>query len=416
MLTLALAVSATAAEPCYGWTWPDVVDGPRLSVEYDATVADLLDAQALFTAADDAWPVYAGLGFPTPIGSPSIAIEADALNRGGFAVTEPCAGQQHPKLFVFAPGASLRGFGERAAVHELFHAVQYAYDPQLSYIDHYGAWPWWAEGTAAWAERKALGPGQWDLPSLEDYVAYGHFELHQDITAAVFPERNAFLYGTSMVAYSLEAHAGLEAIGQTFEEGAKLAGQPAWFPDVLKAIGVDFDAFWAEHLGRLPTLDYAFGDRFAAIPAPVSRINTLPGTATGDPDRRPQGLGWAIHRIVPDVADGTPLTVSFTGQAGPRWHWVLVTAPRSRPGAATTVVHDAQTDGGATAAYTLDYASPLWIVVSPEIDGGEPGFDYQIEVTEAAETPVEGGCRTAPGFAGALSLVGLLAVRRRRTS
>ena len=409
-----LALSATAAEPCYGWTQPNVVEGQYASVEYEDLVTEE-GARAIVEATDIAWERYEAAGFVAPIGAPSLSIEPDPLGRGGFARTELCGEEHHSKLFVYEGGLGSDG-GRNTAVHELFHAVQYGYDPSFDFQTHFTTWPWWSEGTATWAEQTATGNVRQSFNNFSDYLEAGHLALHQDFTALLDAERGAFIYGTALLAYTLEDNAGTDAIAATFEVGARDPGELAWFPEVLAEIGVDFDELWVDHLRRLPTVDYPFGRDFDRQAPQVSAIRELAGSATADPDNPPQGLGWALHRIRPDLRDGSPITVTFTGEDGPRWHVVLVSAPRNRAGAPATILHAEQVDGTSPLTIEVDYVDPTWIVVSPEIDSSD-GFDYTVEldVVEAPEPTT--GCGCASGTGGALWLLpwaGLLALRRRR--
>ncbi|MEM6930102.1 MAG: MYXO-CTERM sorting domain-containing protein, partial [Myxococcota bacterium] len=310
--------------------------------------------------------------------------------------------------------AALDG-GRVTTHHELFHAVQYGFDPSINYTTHYSTWPWWSEGTATWAESKVAGNPSSTFNNIENYLGLGHLALHQDITALFDPDRLPFLYGTTLLAYSLESHAGADAIRRTLEVGAAQAGEPAWFPDVIEAVDLDFDALWSEHLARLPTMDHPFGRDLASQPAIVSAIREIPGRAEGDPERLPQGLGWAIHRLRPPVLEGTDLDVTFTGAEGARWHVVIVAAPRNRAGAPATVVHTGIVEGTTPLRQTLAYADPMWIVVSPEADSDD-GFPYTVELAAVADDDEPaGGCQTSPApLAGAGLLLMLPLFRRRR--
>ncbi|MEN0062792.1 MAG: hypothetical protein AAGA48_11625 [Myxococcota bacterium] len=408
-----IAATASGVEPCYGWTFPTVVEGDRVSVEYDKAITNETIAQRILDATESAWTTYEGLGFLPPVGAPAFSLEADPLGRGGFAVTELCDGMHHAKLFVYE-GSLNNKSGRPVAVHELFHAVQYAYDPQMPYVEHFARWPWWAEGTATWAEAQAQANPRSHLGALANHLELGHLALHQDVTALVDPQRSDFLYSTAMLAFTLEAREGARAIADTFNIAAQTPGERAWFPDVVEDLDIDFDALWADHLRRLPTVDHTFGSDLGVRPDPVSTIQEVPGTAGADPDRPPQGLGWAIHRLQPsNVAEGDPIEVSFTGASDARWHVVVVTANRIRAGASSTLAFDARTDGDAPITHTLNYQNPMWIVVSPEADDTD-GFDYTVSLKATAEGPAEAcGCTTGPsGTAFGLLLIVGVVVRR----
>jgi len=413
MLLIPLLPSASAVEPCYGWEQPNVVEGPRISVEYDDLV-DETGARRILDAGEAALDVYDGLGFRLPVGHPSISVETDPLGRGGFATTEACGDEFHSKLYVYEGALPVDG-GESTTAHELFHAVQYGYDPSSEFTLLFAVWPWWAEATANWAEAQAWPDRTGHHAALIRYLDNGRLALHQDLTALLDPTRQSFLYATSMVAFTLADREGPQAIRDTLEVGVRTPGELAWFPDVLAELGIDFDAFWADHLARLPTVDHAFGRDLGVQPVPRSSLRAVPDRVDSEPTLAPQGLGWALHRIEPDVPVGTPLSVTFRGAAGPRWHVVLVTARRDRPGAPHTPVFTGVTDGATPLEATIDLVDPLWIVVSPEIDSDE-GQSYRITLDEAGAGARSEGCGCRTPTAGppwwALGL-GLLWIRRR---
>jgi len=196
------ALTASAAEPCYGWLQPKVVEGERVSVEYDDLVSDQ-GAQTIVDVAEDAWDAYEAVGFRGPVGTPSFSIEVDPLGRGGFATAQRCGEEFFSKLYVYESSLAFDG-GRNTAVHELFHAVQYGYNTGFDHTAHFASWPWWLEGTATWAELVARGFDSHNHDSFEDYLSSGHLALHQDVTAVLVPERSAFLYGTAVLAYTLE--------------------------------------------------------------------------------------------------------------------------------------------------------------------------------------------------------------------
>ena len=146
-------VSTSAAEPCYGWTEPNQLEGTHLSVEYGDLIDDD-DATRFLGIAETAWTRYSDWGFETPVGTPSISYKSDPLARAGFTDTTTCGDLEHARMFVYEE-AIRNAVGAEVTAHELFHAVQYAYQPRNGYLGNYVIWPWWAEGTATWATLRA---------------------------------------------------------------------------------------------------------------------------------------------------------------------------------------------------------------------------------------------------------------------
>lgn len=412
--------AAWAEEPCYGWTEPKQVEGEHLSVEWDDLI-DRKQAERNLAVAESAWATYTEWGFPEPVGAPSVTFRTDILSRGGFTDTTTCDDLEHARMFVYEEAVQARRATE-TTVHELFHAVQYAFQPTSGYLGNYVIWPWWSEGTATWATMRFgdfSDTGDWP-GAVNAHLALGHLALHQDALAQADPSRVQHLYGNVLLATYLESvGGGPQAVVDTFEAVVGQAGSPAWFPDVIEAIGLDWTTFWQGYLARLPTLDLPLEVSRVDRPPVLSRRTSLPGSydprRTKDPPL--QSLGWAIHRF--DAELGAPeavLEVSVTVDPGPRWHALLVRTAGPRLGSPVQeqVVIEVGADGTGTAQIAFDGSEPVFLVVSPELDGSVEGYSHAWAAELLIdEVPSSGGCHHSGPISLVVGLLGGLLLRRR---
>lgn len=420
VLPLTLLISTPAgAEPCYGWSQPNQLDGTHLSVEWD----DLLSQQEAMdqlAVAERAWARYADWGFVPPVGSPSVTFRRDPLSRAGFTDTTTCAGQEHARMFVYEEAVRV-GITSEVTAHELFHAVQYAYQPSNGYLGNYVIWPWWSEGTATWATLRAeeFGP-ELGSADINRYLGLGHLALHQTALAQVDPARVGHLYGTALLAVHLEDVAGPDAIPATFEAVVGQAGTAAWFPDVIESMELDWNDLWHRYLARLPTLDVPLDPTLLDRPPVASRPRSIPSSYDTTRSKSPpvESLGWAIHRF--DAAIGAPgqvLEVVFSGEPGPRWHAVLVRTAGPQLGSAAQEWVAVETDaaGSGVGRIAFEGDGPVYLVVSPELRDAKGGFPYTWSADFAGdEVPVDqNGCAHGAGITPWLVLLAGLYRRRR---
>jgi hypothetical protein len=424
MILLWTTATATASEPCYGWTLPNHVEGAHVSIEWDDLI-DAARAEQYATVADQAWDTYLSWGFPAPVGAPSLTFAVDTLDRAGFTDTRRCDGDglNHPRIFVFAP--VVPGYADVTVAHELFHAVEYAYQPDVDFLGNIGIWPWWAEGTAVWAALRLGTEPAWSNWNLSGFIDAPHLALHQDATAFLVPERSRHMYGTGLLAVHLEDVAGPAAIAATFDAVRGTAGQPAWFPDVIEATGLDWDELWRGFLARLPTLDLPMDLAGLDKPEPASIHGVLSAEGAADPEALPQGLGYAIHRFAPEAgAPGGTLAIRFDGQPGPRWHAVLVTTEGNRTGAPVVarVDLDVGSDGAGEGQIEFDGDRPAFLVVSPE-HASDRGWTYTWSAVLLARSDLPLGpspagctCHSHARFGGWTVALAMLTISRRRGS
>jgi hypothetical protein len=201
------------------------VSGPNLVKSGDADADGIPDFVASVAAsAEDVLEYYPTLGFRDPIpdgtsgGSPAMDVYLVdfAGNADGAYSAERCSGMPRVCSGYFVMENDFAGYGYSnldTAVrvltsHELFHAVQAAYDADLP--------NWLSEGTAVWAEQ-AFDPGN------EDFVSY--CDAYLDDTGRSLDEPPAapvpvFAYATAIWWYFLTDRYGDDVLVELLEAGA----------------------------------------------------------------------------------------------------------------------------------------------------------------------------------------------------
>jgi hypothetical protein len=226
----------------YGDAPVQVVEGARVRVLYVETgphavsVAGVGDSPAAIAAlaaevGDEALAAYESWGFRAPLADPHSICGAGPRvdlylvrfsGGDGLTAAESCAahGEATPctsfvlvdsRLDQHYPTAAA---GVRTVVpHELFHAVQNAYDA--------GQARFWAEGTAQWAAAR-LSPELPDLiKNLDDFLDEPGRALDGPVTGVTA----GYLYGSALWPVFLEQRFGPEVIEQTL--AAQASGESA---------------------------------------------------------------------------------------------------------------------------------------------------------------------------------------------
>lgn len=376
----------------------------RVRVHYVTTGADAVPGEDFVAEvarrADEALAAFEAAGFRAPL--PDGDLGGDALldvylvdlelADGRFGVdtcTGPprrCAGHlviDNDFARFSYPSVSLAI--QTLTSHELFHAVQHAYDGDEAIA--------WAEGTAVWAEE-AVFPAQDDFERLvAHYLARPHRPFERD--GAGFGD--LYPYGAALWAYFLDARFGdgtVRAIWEACDGATFLDATEA----VLAARGGSLAAAWIEHTRwNAETGAYAAPGRY---PDAARLVEATREPVLAAPGRVTLSVEGMSARYLPVV----------TGEAA------RITVEAAEPVAvAVRGAAVAGTDDAVAAHHVLDVAAEELVeVVVTGVRRGAPPAD--VTVTVGSIPPDPGGCSAAPGDvgAGALVLLALLAPVRRR--
>ncbi len=228
------------------------VSGPNVALLEDADADGVPDFPALVASTAEAvLAFYSGLGLRPPVSDGSLggdgAVDAYLLDFAGIGdgqfVSERCTdvGGASQCYGYFAMENDFSGYGysdlghavRTLTSHELFHAVQAAYDA--------GEESWWSEGSATWGEW-AFDPGNTDFLYLCDaYLADPSRSLDQPPSGL-----SSFSYGTALWWTFLTQRFGDDILADLLlatESGSSFRDDMA---AVLTANGGDLGVEWAE--------------------------------------------------------------------------------------------------------------------------------------------------------------------------
>lgn len=414
LLLLSLAYAADA--PCYGHDFENRSESAHFWVEWPDGVVPLGGAQVVLQAAEDARTAYKRDLDYRITEEPVVIFVQDLGGSGvsGITQTRDCGGRPVPSVTLHVASWDDADVAEVTA-HEIAHVVQYAY--MGSYGDSVASWLWWMEGHATWLTPQSTGRWKPWSDTAQDYLDRAALPLHHDVMGFLDPDASAHMYGTTFLVEGLAAWAGEDKVREIWQWGADHSGELVFFPDAIAGVGLEFDAFWADQLARLPTLDVSRPERLTA-PAPVEVAAALPaaGTSAG-----PAGLGVElIHLPAALGAQRRALEVVFDGDPAAPWHVVLA---RTRDGALLDYVPLPVTDGHAEGTLADFHGVDGWLIASPHAAGSDP-LPYRWSADLVANTaPMDGtvvvveqpgGCVHAAvnrTFPIGLSLVALLGRR-----
>lgn len=430
---------------------------------------------------DEILAYYRGRGFRAPV------TDGDLLDNGGDAAFDVylvdfnraadgayrreacrqdkpsiCSGYMVQENDFFGYGYPSVEVAERVvASHELFHAVQAAYDADQGSL--------LAEGTAVWATE------QFDatLPDFESLIR-GYFQntdrsLDKPLPGPVDP----FSYGSAIYFQYLTERLGADVIRELLEateDGAGGTADPAWYtllPAFLEARGTTFaDSFatfvaWNTYTSQSATAGYGYArarsyPSFArtALVAPVAEealrvfYASAQGFTVGLDGRDPLEVA-----LVADDLDGLVLmTAPVVGGrvqapptlAGAPWRATITTAgvdsvvvvvintntagsskrPTLCAGSSAEVATCVAAHGGPAVDAGVsapDAAAPL-ADASEALDSGAEPVDAGVSAPDAGTTapplPEESSCTSVRGSSTSVllmaTLLGLSAIRRRR--
>ncbi len=264
----------------YGAETEETVAGAKVVVHYVAAgthAASATDAKYVSDTAEDALARYAEMGFAAP---PSDA--ACASNGGdgkldiylvkfagadGTTVKAACTGSKCSSFMLVESTFKGRGYpttdeGFRTVVtHELFHAVQNAYDADSEAR-------FWQEGTAQWA-MKTLHP---ELVDFERQLPAFFADPKKSIDTSSSGVTAGYLYGSAVWPLFLSLRHGPETVREIFEAQGGGADAIAAIDGVLKTKGSsladDFPLFWAWNVGtkdRAGTGGYPDAARYPGV-------------------------------------------------------------------------------------------------------------------------------------------------------
>ncbi len=234
----------------------------RLDDDDEDGVPDFV-ATALETT-EGALELYESLGFRLPLGDggaggseafDAYLVDFDGLGDGAFT-PESCTtvGSATQCAGYFAMENDFTGYGypsvdyaiETVAPHELFHAVQAAYDADEG--------SWWSEGTATWAEQLYV-PGSTDFLAFCDYYLSDPGRTLDSPPSGPVP---AWSYGTAIWWWYLADAHGTGILGEMLE--ASEAGDDLLvdMAVLIEAHGSTLEDDWIEFTGwNLATDDRA---------------------------------------------------------------------------------------------------------------------------------------------------------------
>lgn len=411
-----MGTHAVASADTDGSGVPDTVE--RVARLYDEVLAyyrgrgfraPVTDADLLDNGGDGAFDVYL-VDFNR---SADGAYRREACRQDKPAI---CSGYMVQENDFFGYGYPSVEVAERVVgSHELFHAVQAAYDAEQGSL--------LAEGTAVWASE------QFDaaLPDFESQIR-GYFQntdrsLDKPLPGPVDP----FSYGSAIYFQYLSERLGMDVIRELLEateDGAGGTADPAWYtllPGFLEARGTTFaDSFatfvaWNTYTSQSATMGYGYTrarsyPSFArtALVAPVAEealrvfYASAQGFTVGFDGRDPLEVA-----LVADDLDGVVLmTAPVVGGrvqapptlAGSPWRASVTTAGVD---SVVVVVINTNTAGNSKrptlcAGSAAEVAECVAAHGGPALDAGVSAPDAAASLPDAAEA-IDGG---APADAG----------------
>jgi hypothetical protein len=413
---------------------------PAADVTGDPGVPDFVeDAGAIY---DEVLAFYAeALGFLAPLGDAGVVAPANdgrfdvylvdfgSGADGAFRVDGCLLANADQCIGYMIQENDFVGFGypsahvaiQILASHELFHAIQAAYDANQG--------PILGEGTATWATE------QYD-PALDDLeAAVGGYLAAPDhaINVAAPGPVNAFNYGTSLFFQFLSERFGVATVRRLLERTVNGTGgqeDPDWYASLPQLLtdtdGTTFDAAWLEFATwnlytstfADPTKGYAHGADYppvalVTVPAPHTNVGLRVAHSAAE-----------YYKVLP--AGRATMTAALAGPAEELADLHLILAVNKNGRWAEVVALDDLEAGEQTAS--TDGARNLVVAVvnsSTDTASRHPGFcvgttdevaacKASLAPTPPDDTaPVDDGCGCNTNGAGAAWLLGLLVALRR---
>jgi hypothetical protein len=393
---------------------PDDADGDEVP-DYVEEVAEL---------AEIAWDDLEGRGFRPPVSDAGLVDDDGGDGRfdiylrnlvaadGNFTV-EACTAAPAHCAGYFAMENDLAGFSyatrtEGISVltsHELFHAVQNAYAPDMPFA--------WSEGTAVWNEEQTF-PGQGDYERfVADFLAHPQRPFDRSGTA------DAYAYGAALWPTFLDEWYGDGTVQRSWE-ACEAAGEGANFLDAIDQLlgeeGGSLASAWTEFsrwnlfTGERadPARAYAQGASLASV-ATEAPIAALGPSATSIEGMSARYLPVAL----PAQADPLRLTVAVDDGAEAAFF------PIEGGAVGEEIELNREEDSGLLATRLEPDRASGMIVLSGVRRGGLPrDVTAEIGIAPPDAGGGDGGCQaarsgSAPGSAVLLlAAVVLLSLRR----
>jgi hypothetical protein len=423
------------------------VSGPNQTILYDTDGSGAPDFPELVAAtAEDVLVTYEALGFRAPLSEADVGladlggsgafdfylVDFGGNSDGNFAI-DRCSGSRcagHMIMENDFHGYGYPSIAEATAVltsHELFHAVQAAYNASQPV--------WMSEGTAVWAEW-AYDPTVRDF----DYFASAYLEdTGRSLDRPPAGVTTAFAYGTALFFAFLDEYYSRDTAIALQEEMDGRAEEEA--VDAIVAVITAEGGTLAEAWTTFVRWNLATGDRAGATPSytfaddlhGVTLEQEAEGTLSDDNRFYPLAatyFGWAhdggAAQLVA-VDDPTGLVFSLhpvnAGQVGdPVASWAP-TAPGAEPlgdlDAGDYVLvgtYPEVADQSVKVAFCLGPVADCAVEEDGGDDGGSGGDGSDGGDAGDGGDDDKGGCSTLPGPAsGLLALLALpLWARRRR--
>jgi hypothetical protein len=336
------------------------VDGPnetRLDDDDENGVPDFVETTLATT--EGALELYESLGFRLPLGDEGAGgseafdvylVDFDGLGDGAFT-PESCSavGSALQCAGYFAMENDFAGYGypsiedaiETVAPHELFHAVQAAYDADEG--------SWWSEGTATWAEQLYV-PDSRDFLGFCDYYLADPGRTLDSPPAGPVP---AWSYGTAIWWWYLADAHGIGLMVEMLEASEASDELLVDMAALIEAHGSTLDDDWI----RFTDWNLATGSRSGAMVS-YPFADELGLVATEDAT---SGL-VLLHRFYPLAATYFP----FDHEGGHLWLATDADAP-----SVTFLVHPTDADGDVEEAIGSWIAGP-----TPQDVGDLPAGRY----------------------------------------
>ena len=391
------AIAGTAAEPCYGHSAENRISSDHFWVEWNDGVITPNRAPRLLEAAEAAREAYLGWGWSLT-DEPIVVYLSSANGEGisGLTRTALCGGLPVPIIDLFV-GSYDREDAAAVLTHEVAHAVQYA--DMGAYLDSVTSWLWWMEGTATWLTVRAVGDRDSYNWAASGYLVHPEFPLSWGVEGYIDPAAASHLYGTALLAETVDEQLGMEALRATWAWGAERSGEALRIDDAIAGIGGDFNSFWAQFLARVATKH--FGEALAIEADPVAQfvIDQLPASVASVPLTAPRYFGMNLIRIEPSALRRGAVQLHFSGDSAVTWDLVVARADAEglldyvrvpvENGVGEGWIHDAN-----------DRTS--WVVASPRGLGpsSTPGWAYTLDLERIRDPgPMDGRVvvREAPG-------------------